>query len=224
MMTSPKLQTDDLTGMLTRKAFLDEFEQRLAEARSENTSFSLALVDIDGFKRVNDEFGHVSGDNTIKAIGETLQAALGDGVIYSRYGGDETALLMLTMEREQAFLALERARADVEHLQIAGKGPQATITITISAGVASYPVDGRTQSELMRKADQALYRAKLNGRNQVRLAYEERMVPKTAHFTQTQLERLSSLASEQKTGEAELLREALDDLLAKYGINDIESD
>ena len=68
----------------------------------------------------------------------------------------------------------------------------------------------------MRKADGALYRAKLGGRNKVMLAFEERMAPKTAHFTMTQLERLSELAKDQGAGEAVLLREALDDLLVKY--------
>jgi hypothetical protein len=75
---------------------------------------------------------------------------------------------------------------------------------------------------LLRKADQALYRVKDTGRNKIRLAYEERMVPKTTHYTQTQLERLSKLASERGVGEADLLREALDNLLTKYGVNDIE--
>jgi predicted signal transduction protein with EAL and GGDEF domain len=94
--------------------------------------------------------------------------------------------------------------------------------LSITGGVASFPIDGRTRSELIRKADQALYRAKQNRRNTIRLAYEERMVAKTAHFTQTQLERLSKLAEERKAGEAKLLREALDDLLSKYGLTDIE--
>ena len=68
----------------------------------------------------------------------------------------------------------------------------------------------------MRKADMADYRAKVSGRNKIVLAYEERMAPKTSHFTLTQLERLTALAKEQDVGEAVLLREALDDLLVKY--------
>jgi diguanylate cyclase len=94
--------------------------------------------------------------------------------------------------------------------------------LTLPGAVASFPVDGRTQSELIRKADQALYKAKKNSRNKVRLAYDERRVAKTAHFTQTQLERLSKLAEERQAGESELLREAVDDLLTKYGLTDIE--
>jgi predicted signal transduction protein with EAL and GGDEF domain len=95
--------------------------------------------------------------------------------------------------------------------------------VPICGGLASFPIDGRARSELLRKADQALYRAKVDGRNRIRLAYEEKMVPKTTHYTQTQLERLAKLAGEQGAGEAEMLREALDDLLTRYGVNDIES-
>jgi hypothetical protein len=78
------------------------------------------------------------------------------------------------------------------------------------------------KSELLRKADQALYRAKMAGGGKIRLASDEKMVPKTSHYTQTQLERLTKLAAERQVGEAELLREAMDDLLAKYGVTEIE--
>jgi len=127
------------------------------------------------------------------------------------------------IEREQAFLTLEKLRLACEQRKIkAGNDGDVIEGISISAGIACYPMDGRLKSELMRKSDQALYRAKLTGRSKVRLAYDERMLPKTSHYTQTQLERLSKLASERQAGEAELLREALDDLLAKYGVNEIE--
>jgi predicted signal transduction protein with EAL and GGDEF domain len=82
-------------------------------------------------------------------------------------------------------------------------------------------MDGHLKSELLRKAAQALYRAKVTGRGKIRLAYDEKMVPKTSHYTQTQLERLTKLAGERQVGEAELLREALDDLLTKDGVDQI---
>lgn len=95
--------------------------------------------------------------------------------------------------------------------------------ISISVGVASFPIDGRSEHELLRKADQALYRAKVAGRNHVRLSYEERMLPMTSHYIQTQLERLSKLSEERSVSEVDQLREAMDDLLTKYGVNGIES-
>jgi predicted signal transduction protein with EAL and GGDEF domain len=115
---------------------------------------------------------------------------------------------------------MERIRSEVEAQESFGK---VVAQITITGGIAAYPIDGSSESEILRKADQALYRAKKTGRNSIRLAYEEKMAPKTSHFTLTQLERLSNLSKEEGVGEAVLLREALDDLLIKYGTNDIES-
>ena len=124
------------------------------------------------------------------------------------------------MEREQAFLLLEGIRSEVGNRQSFG---EIKTQITITAGIAAYPIDGNSENEILRKADQALYRAKKTGRNKVCIAQEEKMLTKTTHFTVTQLERLSRLAREENIGEAALLREALDDLLTKYRVADIES-
>ncbi len=214
---------DALTGLMTRKDFHDLLERALEERRGSEAPVSLAFVDIDNFLRVNETFGHAAGDAVLVALAGRLTEIFGDAGVLTRYGGDEFAVLFPGLEREQAFLLLEKARTAVAAAQIPTmEGGPAVDGLTISAGLACYPLDGRLKSELLRKADQALYRAKLTGRNKVRLAYDEKMVPKTSHFTQTQLERLAKLAAERQAGEAELLREALDDLLAKYGVNEIE--
>ena len=119
---------------------------------------------------------------------------------------------MPNVEKEQAFLELERARSAFEELEHPSRGPHPTISI----GVATYPDDAATHQEVARKADDALFRAKTAGRNRVALAREEKKVPKTSHYTQGQLDRLSALASKEGVGEAELIREALDGLLKKY--------
>jgi len=85
-----------------------------------------------------------------------------------------------------------------------------------------YPIDGHSSVDLLRCAHQAIYRAKTTGRNTGQLAHEDKMVPKTGHYTQTQLERLSKLAEREGVGEATLLREALDYLLIKYEVTTIE--
>lgn len=218
-------QIDELTGFFNRRAFQEEFTRLLAKARSQTVEMplSLALIDIDHFKRINDDFGHVAGDHVLVELAETVRGLVGEEALCARYGGDETAILFVGKEREQAFLILEQIRLAAANCQIKISEDQLIEEITISGGVASFPVDGRSEVELLRKADQALYRAKVAGRNQIRLAYEERMVPKTAHFTQTQLERLAKLAESHGVSEADMLREAMDDLLTKYGVNDIES-
>ena len=223
MDTTNLTSTDELTGLLSRKAFHETIDTILGKAKGSDEPISLAFIDIDNFMKINNEYGHVAGDDVLKEIAEMIKQAAGSEGIPVRYGGDEFVIVFPGIEREQAFLAVEKMRAEASQttFQVGGNG--ASINgISLCAGIACYPMDGRLKSELLRKADQALYRAKVTGRAKVRLAYDERMVPKTSHYTQTQLERLTKLATERQAGEAELLREALDDLLAKYGVNEIE--
>jgi diguanylate cyclase (GGDEF)-like protein len=225
-MTKPQtLQADDLTGLFNRKAFLVELSTALSQAKQSNheASFSVALIDIDHFLEFNNRYGHAGGDDILAAFARIVQELAGDDAIPSRYGGDEFAMIFPNVEREQAFLRLEQIRiAALQHEIVTAKGEHIS-GIPVSGGVASFPIDGRSENELLRKADQALYRAKVAGRSQIRLSYEERMMPKTSHYTQTQLERLSKLSEERSVSEADLLREAMDDLLTKYGVNSIES-
>jgi len=220
--TTP-IANDELTGLLSRRAFHDVFDSLLAKSKGSDALIALAFLDIDSFEHINQEYGHSGGDDVLKTIGEMIRQACGADAICARYGGDEFAVIFPNTEREQAFLSLEKLRTEAAANKFTVGKKQDTIEgIALSGGIACYPVDGRLKSELMRKADQALYRAKVTGRAKIRLAYDEKMVPKTSHYTQTQLERLSKLAAEREAGEAELLREALDDLLSKYGINAIE--
>jgi diguanylate cyclase (GGDEF)-like protein len=223
-MQPQQFAVDDLTGLLNRKAFFQAYRDALEQAQISNEPLSLAFFDIDHFDRVNREHGHVAGDAVIAGIARMTAESLNERAILARYGGDEFFVILPGMEREEAFLALEKVRGLVatRSTYAIGEG-QFPVNVTVSVGVASYPVDGRGAYELMRKADQALYRAKANARNSIRLAVEEKMVPKTAHYTQTQLERLSKLAQDLEMGEAELLREAMDDLLMKYTVNEILS-
>ena len=218
-------QMDDLTGLFSRRAFLEQFSKMLVQAKAshQETPLSLALMDVDKFKLINDQYGHVLGDKVLVTVAQAIREHTGKEALVGRYGGDEFVMIFSSEEREQAFLKLEQIRQVVSQQELSVPEGSAIKGISISAGVASFPVDGRTENELWRKADHALYRAKVGGRNQIRLAYEERMVPKTTHYTQTQLERLSKLAEERGVNEADLLREAMDDFLTKYGVNDIET-
>ncbi len=223
MATTEKSQTDQLTGLLTRSVFHEIFDGILEKAKGSDAPIALAFVDIDNFLHINQEYSHTLGDTVLKGLADLIRQTCGKDAIGVRYGGDEFAVIFPGVEREQAFLTLEKMRIEASQKKFSvDKNGETLDGIALSGGLSCYPMDGRLKSELMRKADQALYRAKETGRGKIRLAYDERMTPKTSHYTQTQLERLSKLAVERQVGEAELLREALDALLAKYGVNKID--
>jgi diguanylate cyclase (GGDEF)-like protein len=216
-------QTDQLTGLLTRKAFHEIIDSILEKAKGTDNPVALAFIDIDNFQHINDEFGHVAGDIVLEGLAQLIRQTCGEEAIGVRYGGDEFVVIFPDTEREQAFLTLEKMRTEASQKKFVFEHNNQKIDgIAISGGLTCYPMDGRLKSELIRKADQALYRAKVTGRGKIRLAYDEKMVPKTSHYTQTQLERLTKLAIERQAGEAELLREALDALLTNYGVNKID--
>ena len=207
---------DVLTGLPMADGFAVAFEEEIACADQQKSGFTLAVVDLDQFLQVNETHGHSVGDEVLKRVSSTL-AGIEAARVFRR-SGDEFALLLRGVEKEQAFLRLEKAREAIEgRSTYAVDGRSVALSFTISAGIASYPDDGGRGQDIIRKAEDAIYRAKTAGRNRISLAREERMVTKTSHYTQGQLDRLSALARKEGVGEAVCLREALDDLLQKYG-------
>lgn len=204
--------TDLLTGLGNYQAFSDAIEAQMAT--EDSTGFSLAVVDLDYFKQFNDDHGHEAGDRALQILAEHLSSSMADTDQVFRYGGEEFIILFPNTEKEQAFLRLEQARQafDTPHKI----SDDLTLSFTFSTGLAAWPDDGSRAQEVIRKADGAMYRAKSTGRNKVCLAREEKMVTKTSHYAQEQLERLSKTAKDQGVGEAVILREALDDVLKKY--------
>ncbi len=222
-MNAQKPTLDTLTGLPRREVFFEDFAEAIAKAKENTQPVTIGLLDLDLFLKINDQFGHEAGDAVLVAIANIIQDETGDEAQAYRYGGDEFALLFTGTERELAFLTLERIRAAVEQRETFGEGKQAVnVNQTVSGGLASYPTDGNVEDELVRKAYQALYRAKRTGSNKVLLSIDERMVPKTTHFTETQLKRLAEIANDTEKSEAQLLREALDGLIFKYNVTDIE--
>ena len=197
---------DKLTGLRKGIESEIEFDKMLSDSE---TDVSFVFADIDMFKRVNDTYGHETGDEVIKEIAENLKAIDAKKEV-CRYGGEEFLVVFPGMAKEEAFLIMENARKSI-------KGDAcAKTSITISMGIATYPEDGTNWIELKRKAEGAMYRAKSSGRNKICLAKEEKLMTKTVHYTVEQLQRLKNLSDERSIGEAALLREALDDLLKKY--------
>ena len=204
---------DPLTGLPLREAFMESLAATLKAARKGDKPVAIAVVDIDLFGAVNEQAGRETGDRVIRQLADALVAGVGEkGRVY-RYGGDALSVAFDGATKEQAFLALEQFR---DALPMASGKDGVQRAVTISAGVSARPDDGDDAQTLAHKANEALYRAKVSGRNQVCLAREEKMVTKTSHYTLGQLLGLRRLAERKGVKDAELLREALNDLLLKH--------
>ena len=194
----------------------DAFEEDLSallnsDAEANGETVAIALIDCDLFDRINRDFGTGEGDRILIEAGKYIRDSLPEGAKIYRIGGDEFGVLFCgTMEREEIFLFLNDLKNS--YAVQAPDGVRQTITV----GMATAFEDANRCAELIRKADGALFRAKVSGGNRVSMAREEKMVPKTSHFTQDQLQRLAKLAKREGVGEAILLREGLDLLLKKY--------
>lgn len=162
--------TDPLTGLPNRR-YLDEYLQaELARIRRYGGQCALTLIDVDNFKNYNDTLGHLAGDEVLQALAEVLQEHLRVSDIAARYGGEEFAVMMVNVDRGQAVEAAERLRSAIEDHDFEREEIQPDGNLTVSLGVAACPADGDTAEELMREADEALYRAKREGKNRVRAA------------------------------------------------------
>lgn len=154
---------DPLTGIANRRAFVERFEVHWSDAIHRHAALSIALIDVDHFKRINDSQGHAVGDAVLCALATTLQGLLRAGTLLARWGGEEFVVLIPGADTQAAAGLAERLRAAVENLQREDLPP-----ITISVGVAS--LSGRTRLRpegLFDEADGALYAAKTAGRNRV---------------------------------------------------------
>lgn len=165
---------DEVTGLYNRRFFTMRLDEELARYRRFNHPTSVVLLDLDGFKAVNDDFGHAVGDETLRDIAQILQKHSRGINVVSRYGGDEFAILLVETSKAGARLYADRIR------QVVGSFPFSHGNkITASLGVATVPDDeAATAEDLFRAADEALYAAKRAGKNQVAaIDHPERETP-----------------------------------------------
>ncbi len=163
--------TDPLTGTFNRRTFLDLAEKEISRSRRAGSALSLVLLDLDHFKRINDQHGHVVGDDVLVRFSKIVQGCLRKQDLLVRYGGEEFCVLLPDVALDGALALAERIRQSVERTGFGGSGKP--LRVTVSAGVARL---GREDSDdiahLLKRADEALYGAKAAGRNQVQ-AYPE---------------------------------------------------
>ena len=205
---------NDVLKFPTGDAFEEEVDSILnSDAEANGEVVAIALIDCDKFDHINKDFGREEGDRVLIDAGKYIRASMPEDVKVYRIGGDEFGIIFRgTLEREEIFLLLNDMKNGYNV-----KTPDG-VRQTITVGMATAFEDANRCAELIRKADGALFRAKVAGGNKVAMAKEEKMVPKTSHFTQDQLQRLAKLSKREGVGEAILLREGLDLLLKKYDI------
>ena len=162
---------DVLTGLNNRRYLLEAARRELLRADRHKQPVSVVTIDVDHFKTFNDNHGHDAGDTVLRHVGETLRALFVDDAVPCRFGGEEFVVLLPNTGLEEAAVRAEELRAKIEGLTIR-YGDGQLPPVTISAGVAASPVAGASLMELLRVADDALYRAKQNGRNRVELPGE----------------------------------------------------
>ena len=158
--------TDGLTGLYRRQPFLEQLGREVARAGRSREPFAVLMLDIDDFKRCNDTFGHTVGDAVLRMIADIVRASVPPDGMCARYGGEEFAILLPKASRREGVAIAQRIRRSVEQqTHAASEGP--AHPVTVSLGVSVFPDDAPSDLELIRQADQGLYRAKRAGKNRV---------------------------------------------------------
>ncbi len=157
--------TDSLTDLYTRRYFLERFTEEIDRSRTRKTKMSVLMIDVDLFKGFNDQYGHLVGDQILREVGKIVKDSIREIDIAGRYGGEEFCVVLPETDKEGAYYAAERIRQQTESTVI--KAYDASINVTLSVGIATFPDDSKITEELIDKADWALYRAKKRGRNKV---------------------------------------------------------
>ncbi|MFH1553732.1 MAG: ABC transporter substrate-binding protein [Pseudomonadota bacterium] len=159
--------TDDLTQALNRRRFLELAGEAFARARADATALSVAVMDLDDFKHINDSHGHAAGDEVLQCVAHAVADMIGTNAVFARTGGEEFALLFAGRTPEAAATSCEQIRARISQLRVSSRCAD-VISLTISVGIAAMRTEDETFDAMLARADAALYMAKKDGRNRVR--------------------------------------------------------
>ncbi|MBN2382269.1 diguanylate cyclase [bacterium] len=159
--------TDEMTGLYNFRYFSQKLVEEITRCTRYGHVLSLIMIDLDQFKLFNDSFGHPSGDVALKTFANILKSSIRDVDIAVRYGGEEFAVILPETDPREACLIIDRIRNKVANHDFCPSGHEREQGLTISAGVAAFPMDAQTADDLIGHADQALYLSKRQGRNRI---------------------------------------------------------
>ena len=157
---------DGLTGLYNRRHFFELAEKEFSATKRYHRDLALLMIDVDHFKDFNDKYGHNTGDLVLKLVADTINNSLRKSDFCGRYGGEEFVILAPMTVSDQALIAAQRLRSSIENAKLPINN-YSTLSITISIGISVFSDTTETLAELIKKADELLYKAKRNGRNRV---------------------------------------------------------
>ncbi|HYK96574.1 MAG TPA: GGDEF domain-containing protein [Candidatus Dormibacteraeota bacterium] len=163
---------DSLTGLYNRTFFFSALEREIARGDRSGRAFCLVMLDLDDLKTINDRFGHIAGDQVLRAVSDVVRNGVRKIDVAARYGGDEFVALLPETDPTGGWVLAEKIRLTVADQGAPGVDPSPTVSV----GVVSYPIDGRSADALLVSADRAMYASKRGGKNRVARAAAEPMV------------------------------------------------
>lgn len=198
--------TDGLTGLPNHGAIVTQIEAELLQCRNNQRNCTIIFADVDHFKYINDTWGHAAGDAALRLMGQRLREGVRKNDSVGRYGGEEFVIMLSDIGPSQAYDRAERLRRSIAEnpclWQAEATQPTVTIPLTTSLGLATYPLDGLTASELLDVADAAMYVAKHTGRNRVCLSdgmsmaqLKEKTLQASGYSEQSVLQTISTMAA-----------------------------
>jgi diguanylate cyclase (GGDEF)-like protein len=162
-----KANSDGLTQLITKRFLQELLGEAIHKAEIDTKPVSVFIFDLDHFKKLNDTHGHLTGDRVLKETAEVIRTTIREGDIAARWGGEEFLVVLPKTPKDGAWKAAEKVREALARHTFHDDQGDAIGKVTLSGGIASFPDDGRTQSDLVRSADEALYVAKRSGRDRV---------------------------------------------------------
>lgn len=171
---------DDLTGLFNRRSFFENLEKEVQRARRYRRAFSVLMLDLDHFKNYNDTHGHLKGDDVLKELARLLLTNTRRADVVARYGGEEFVIILPEISKQGAAVVAEKIRAAVEQSPFYGRSKQPGGRVTVTLGLATYPVDSEDGVELVDVADRAMYAGKQQGGNRVNVTADRVPTPTPA--------------------------------------------
>jgi len=165
-----KSHTDSLTNLWNHGFFQDTLIKEIEKAKGLNGHLSLAIIDIDDFKKFNDTWGHQNGDSVLTELAKILKDFSREIDYVCRYGGEEFSIVLAETNRERAFIIAERIREQIAQHHFPVRSCDRPVKLTVSIGIAEFPADAHSKEELILKADKAMYTAKFIGKNKTCLS------------------------------------------------------